>query len=83
MLEANGLEVERHAFPDHGRLTRADLYFDDGLPVLVTEKDAVKLKDVEGVDAWVVPVTAELPDGFADQIHKALHAQRARRGPSA
>jgi tetraacyldisaccharide 4'-kinase len=81
MLEANGLELVRHAFPDHGRLTRADLYFGDDLPVLVTEKDAVKLKDVQGVDAWVVPVSAELPEGFADGIHAALHARRAERVP--
>jgi tetraacyldisaccharide 4'-kinase len=77
MLEASGLQVQRHAHPDHARLTRADLYFDDGLPVLVTEKDAVKLKDIEGVDAWVVPVAAELPSGFSDDIHRALHARRA------
>ena len=80
MLEANGIELVRHALPDHSRLTRADLYFDDELPVLVTEKDAVKLRDLEGVDAWVVPVSSELPPGFVDEVHQALHARRAERG---
>jgi len=77
MLEGLGLSLVRHAHPDHARLSRADLYFDDSLPVLVTEKDAVKIKDVEGVDVWVVPVAAELPGGFADEIHRALHASKA------
>lgn len=57
-LRAAGLEVIAHPFPDHHALTAADIDFGDGLPVLMTEKDAVKLPAaLEG--AWQVPAAAE------------------------
>ena len=41
-LEAGQLQVIRHPKPDHAQLTERDLEFADGLPVVMTEKDAVK-----------------------------------------
>ena len=41
-LRAAGVEPVEHPFPDHATLTAADIGFDDDLPVLMTEKDAVK-----------------------------------------
>ncbi len=65
-----GIEVEEHAFPDHHHYTAADFDFDsgDGLPVLMTEKDAVKCRAFARPDWWSVPVTAELPDAFFDAV---------------
>jgi tetraacyldisaccharide 4'-kinase len=57
-LRARGLEVIEHAFPDHHALTGAELDFGDGLAVLMTEKDAVKCRDVAGPRLWYVPVEA-------------------------
>lgn len=57
-LRACGLEVIEHPFPDHHALTAADLDFGDGLAVLMTEKDAVKCRDVAGPRLWYVPVEA-------------------------
>ena len=42
-LQALGLLVDAHPFPDHHEFTVTDLAFDDGAPILVTAKDAVKL----------------------------------------
>lgn len=65
-LRAAGLDVVGHPFPDHHAFAPGDLVFDEALPVLVTEKDAVKLAGLalEGVDVRVVPARAVLDSGF-------------------
>lgn len=60
LLEAHGVRVIPHALPDHHRLTRADLEFGDSLPVLMTEKDAVKCESFAEQRHWFVPVDAVL-----------------------
>ena len=60
MLENHGLRVIPHALPDHHRLTREDLEFGDSLPVLMTEKDAVKCERFADQRHWFVPVEAVL-----------------------
>jgi tetraacyldisaccharide 4'-kinase len=60
MLEAHGLRIIPHALPDHHGLTREDLEFGDSLPVLMTEKDAVKCERFADQRHWFVPVEAVL-----------------------
>ncbi len=60
MLESHGLRVIPHALPDHQRLSREDLEFGDSLPVLMTEKDAVKCERFADQRHWFVPVDAVL-----------------------
>lgn len=57
-LRAVGLEVIEHAFPDHHALSAAELDFGDELPVLMTEKDAVKCGGIAAPRLWSVPVEA-------------------------
>jgi len=59
-LRRSGLEVIEHPLPDHHPIEVADVTFDDGLPVLMTEKDAVKCEPFAGPMHWVLPVAAEL-----------------------
>jgi tetraacyldisaccharide 4'-kinase len=59
-----GLKVVPHPFPDHHPFTPRDLEFDDGLPVLLTEKDAVKLRSVARPGWWVLPVSAQVDPAF-------------------
>jgi tetraacyldisaccharide 4'-kinase len=77
-LRALGIDVIAHPFPDHHRYTAADLEFGDGLPVLMTEKDAVKCRVFAKEDAWAVPVTAELPMSFFDAVAKCLERLAGR-----
>lgn len=67
-LRACGIEVSEHPYPDHHRFTRADLDFNDGLPILMTEKDAIKCRAFATADCWSVPVSAELPASFFDAV---------------
>ncbi len=61
MLRDHGLHVTETAFPDHHRYTAVDIPI-TSLPVLMTEKDAVKCHEFSaGHDNWfVVPVTAQM-----------------------
>ena len=57
-LRAAGLELIAHPFPDHHRYTAAELQFGDALPVIMTEKDAVKCQSCAPEHCWYLPVTA-------------------------
>lgn len=59
-LRRQGLEVIEHPLPDHHPIVPGDVTFDDGLPVLMTEKDAVKCEPFADDLHWVLPVEAEL-----------------------
>jgi tetraacyldisaccharide 4'-kinase len=57
-LRSRGLDVIEHAFPDHHAFTSQELAFADDLPVLMTEKDAVKCRDFAAPRWWLVPTEA-------------------------
>lgn len=67
-LRAAGLDVIEHPFPDHHPFQAKDIYFDDSLPVLMTEKDAVKCALFADIQHWVVPVQAQMEPGFAREL---------------
>ena len=67
-LGAAGLKVLPHPFPDHHPFQPRDLEFGDGLPVLMTEKDAVKLRHAARPEWWVLPVTARLDAAFGNWL---------------
>jgi tetraacyldisaccharide 4'-kinase len=67
-LRDQELNLIEHAFPDHHPLSAADLAFGDDLPVLMTEKDAVKCQGFADARLWYVPVEA----GFAEADARAL-----------
>jgi tetraacyldisaccharide 4'-kinase len=56
MLRSHGMQVIEHAFRDHARLGKSDLEFGDDFDVLMTEKDAVKVKASQSDKYWSVPV---------------------------
>ena len=76
-LRAAGIEPVEHAFADHHAFVAGDLEFDDQLPVLMTDKDAVKCRRFARPNWWRVPVRAELPVVFYDALVERL--ERLRR----
>ncbi len=54
-LTERGLDVIAHSFPDHHHYAEIDLCFGDGLPVLMTEKDAVKCMHFTRPNLWSAP----------------------------
>jgi tetraacyldisaccharide 4'-kinase len=67
-LRARGVDVVPHAFPDHTRFRRDDIRFADELPVLMTEKDAVKCARFAGPQHWYVRVDAVLAPADAERL---------------
>ncbi|HBS26888.1 MAG TPA: tetraacyldisaccharide 4'-kinase [Gammaproteobacteria bacterium] len=76
LLEDFGLIVERHPFPDHYRYETSDLHFNDGKPVLMTEKDAVKCGLFAESHFWYLPIEARLPESLGEQILNRLEEWR-------
>jgi tetraacyldisaccharide 4'-kinase len=73
-----GARVMPHPFPDHHRFTPQDLDFGDDAPVLMTEKDAVKLRHAARPNWWVLPVTAKLDPAFGAWLLGRLDEFRGR-----
>ncbi|GAP67301.1 tetraacyldisaccharide 4''-kinase [Mizugakiibacter sediminis] len=78
-LRAAGIEVIAHPFPDHHAFAPADLAFGDALPVLMTEKDAVKCRPFAAPRWWSLPVDAKLAPGFLDAVAERLREASRRR----
>lgn len=60
-LTQEGFAIISHVFNDHHRFRAGDLAFDDGLPILMTEKDAVKCSSFASPRFWYLSVDAVLP----------------------
>lgn len=75
-LEQQGFQLIRHAFPDHHAFSEADLAFADDLAIIITSKDAVKVRclvmDKLPKNIWVLPVTAQLSSACYAVIDKQL-----------
>jgi tetraacyldisaccharide 4'-kinase len=72
----HGPSVVAHPFPDHHRLRPEELDFGDDAPVLMTEKDAVKLRRDARAHWWVLPVSARLDPAFGDWLLRRLDGWR-------
>lgn len=75
-LARYGIEAIRHPFADHYPFAAKDVNFDDELPVLMTEKDAVKCRACAGDRHWAVPaetvLTAETERALKARVRGAL-----------
>lgn len=82
-LRVAGIEPIEHAFVDHHAFVAADLDFGNRLPVLMTDKDAVKCRHFARPDWWRVPVRAELPEAFYEVLGERLDGLRRETGSPA
>lgn len=78
-LSGRGIEVIAHPFPDHHPFTAHELAFADDLPILMTEKDAVKCTPFANARLWCVPVSAAFSDSDAQALRARVLA-RLRTG---
>jgi tetraacyldisaccharide 4'-kinase len=79
MLRAVGISVLEHALPDHAKLSIDDISFADDFPVLMTEKDAVKCRDIAGPHHWYVPVSVAFAAGDAEKLRSIVAMAVERR----
>ena len=75
-----GFSVEPVVFADHHAFSAADFAALQDLPVVMTEKDAVKCRDFGLKDAWVLPVSAILPTSLHAALERGLSKATTRFG---
>ena len=80
-LEAHGLTIVRHPFPDHHPFSEEEIRFPDGAPVLMTEKDAVKCERFADARHWYVPVEAALSSELEARLLAVLREHGVAVGP--
>lgn len=80
-LRARGIDVVEHPFADHHPFEAADLTFGDELPVLMTEKDAVKCRSLANPRLWYVPVAARFSDRHGRELLDQVIRRLAPRSP--
>lgn len=68
MLKQSGIEIVPHIFPDHYIFQAHDLKFDDDLPILMTEKDAVKCTAFAGDNCWYVDVAVNVDKALQQKL---------------
>ena len=71
-----GIKLVPHPFPDHHPFQPADLEFGDDAPVMMTEKDAVKLRSAPRANWWILPVAAKLDPAFGSWLLGRLDGWR-------
>jgi tetraacyldisaccharide 4'-kinase len=81
MLRAHGIEVTGHPLADHARIQLKDIDFPDERPVLMTEKDAVKCRDLADARHWFVPVSAFFDSEESTTLLDIVMKRIARRAP--
>lgn len=74
------LRILKHPFPDHHPFSAKDLRFPQDLPVLMTEKDAVKCQAFASEGYWFVPVQAQLEPAFEADLLKRLASIAMSKG---
>jgi tetraacyldisaccharide 4'-kinase len=72
MLRSCGVLVDAHAHPDHAVLSAADLSFEDGAPVLMTEKDAVKCAGHASTQHWAVRLDMAIDPSDQHKLERLL-----------
>lgn len=71
-LHTLGLNVEGDPYPDHYAYQQKDLD-EKTKPILMTEKDAAKCKDLHCQNAWFLRVEPELQDKLGDRLYNRLN----------
>ncbi len=78
-LRELGFVPQLHAFPDHFVFAADHLDFKNSLPVIMTEKDAVKCRAFARDNWFYLPVSAELPDSFWQALEQKLERAAAHQ----
>jgi tetraacyldisaccharide 4'-kinase len=67
-----GIDFEPRAFPDHHLYTAADFGKDTGRRIIMTEKDAVKCRQLPLGDAWYLPISVTLPGEWEEEFVRSV-----------
>lgn len=72
LLESFDITLITHPFPDHHVFKPSDFFFSDDLPVIMTEKDAVKCFAFRPDKSWYLPIDVELSQLAQDRLSQLI-----------
>lgn len=78
-LNALGLKVTEHPFPDHHAYQPHELQFEDAGEILMTEKDAVKCAAFAPDNAWALVVDAEADAALGEKVLEKIRNRDGRK----
>ena len=67
-LRGRGVRIIEHEFPDHYQFRAEDIFFADGFPVVMTEKDAVKCTEFASEQHWYLPINVNMTNAFEHRL---------------
>ncbi|UTW04864.1 tetraacyldisaccharide 4'-kinase [Amphritea atlantica] len=71
-LETLGFTPQLRRFPDHHHYSESDLSFEQQLPLIMTEKDAVKCDHIKLENGWYLQVDAAMEERFSATLDRLL-----------
>ncbi|MFT7459874.1 MAG: tetraacyldisaccharide 4'-kinase [Planctomycetota bacterium] len=71
-LRSLGMRVIKHEFPDHFHYEAKDLQFADELPIVMTEKDAVKCRKFALENCWYLKIDVSISKVFEHRLNILL-----------
>lgn len=74
-LRNMGLTIDEHSYPDHYLYQVSDFNFQDKLPILMTEKDAMKCAAFADERFWYVRVSVKMNEIFERDLIKSLETK--------
>ncbi|MEM7257457.1 MAG: tetraacyldisaccharide 4'-kinase, partial [Pseudomonadota bacterium] len=72
MLRSLGFDPIEHPLPDHYSFNSETLHFNDNLPVIMTEKDAVKCTKFARDNTWYLLVSAQPDRALLEQFDQLI-----------
>jgi tetraacyldisaccharide 4'-kinase len=67
-----GWNITQHAFDDHHAFVASDFQFEDHLPIVMTQKDAVKCQEFNNNSLWYLPVDVNISKEFSRRFKVLL-----------
>ena len=67
-LRRLGFTPQEHSLPDHHTYTARDFSGMGNMPIIMTEKDAVKCRGLAGDNAWYLTIDAHLPTAVTGAV---------------
>jgi tetraacyldisaccharide 4'-kinase len=68
LLRSLSFHVVEKIFPDHHEFIESDFNQMEDLPIVMTEKDAIKCKFLKNPNCWYLKIESNLSDDFQSQI---------------
>ena len=70
------IEIIEHAYPDHYVYQAKDFDLNDDLPIMMTEKDAVKCESFADDRFWSLSIKLQLSEGFKERFLDSVSSYR-------